>query len=78
MPQDLPNLQHIFVAVAALNTEGRMQLNIDHSDSINNRTVKFVVSYRVVFKQIEISTILESVESTGFWLHAGTRPVFVR
>ena len=37
------------------------------SDSINNQTVKFVVSYRVVFKQVEVS-----VESTGSWLHACT------
>ena len=53
------------------------QLNMDQSDSINNRTVKFVVSYCVVFKQVEVSTILASVESTGSWLHAGTCPVFV-
>ena len=54
------------------------QLNMDQSDSINNRTVKFVVSYRVVFKQVEVSTILASVESTGSWLHAGICPVFMR
>ena len=54
------------------------QLNMDQSDSINNRTVKFVVSCCVVFKQVEVSTILASVESTGSWLHAGTCPVFVR
>ena len=47
-------------------------------DSINNGTVKFVVSYLVVFKQVEVSTILASVESTGSWLHADTCPVFVR
>ena len=46
------------------------------SDSINNRSVKFVVSYHIVFKQVEISTILASVESTGSWLHAGTSSVF--
>ena len=40
------------------------------SDLINNRMVKFVVSYRIVFKQLEVSTILASVES---WLHAGLR-----
>ena len=39
--------------------------------------VKFDVSYRVVFKQVEVSTILASVESTGSWLHAGTCPVFM-
>ena len=39
---------------------------------------KFVVSYSIVFKQVEVSTILVSVESTGSWLHAGTCPVFVR
>ena len=53
------------------------QLNMDHSDSINNRTIKFFVSYHVVFKQVEVSTILASVESTGSWLHVGTCPVFV-
>ena len=74
MPQDLPNSQYIFVVVAALNTQGRM----DQSDSINNRTVKFVVSCCVVSKQVEVSTILASVESTGSWLHAGTCLVFVR
>ena len=41
MPQDLPNLQYIFIVVAALNTQGRMQLNIGQSDLINNWTVKF-------------------------------------
>ena len=39
---------------------------------------KFVVSYRIVFKQVEVSTILASVESSGSWLHADTCPVFVR
>ena len=53
------------------------QLNMGQSNSINNRTVKFVVSYRVVSKQVEVSTILASVESTGSWLHAGTCLVFV-
>ena len=42
---------------------------MDLSDSINNRTVKFVVSCCVVSKQVEVSTI---IESTGSWLHAGT------
>ena len=51
---------------------------MDQSDSINNRTVKFVVSCCVVSQQVEVSTILVSVESTGPWLHAGTCPVFVR
>ena len=41
------------------------QLNMGQSNSINNRTVKFVVSYRVVFKQVELSKIVASVESTG-------------
>ena len=45
---------------------------------INNRTVKFVISYRIVFKQVEVSTTLASVESTGYWLHAGSCLVFVR
>ena len=50
------------------------------SDSINNRTLKFVVSYCIIFKQVEISTIIASVESTGSWLHADTYlcPVFER
>ena len=55
-----------------------VQLNMDQSDSINNRMVKFVVSCCVVFKQVEVSTILASVESTGSWLHADTCPMFVR
>ena len=46
--------------------------------SINNLMVKFVISYRVVFKQVEVSTIFASVESTGSWLHAGTCLMFVR
>ena len=54
------------------------QLNMDQSDSIDNRTVKFVISCCVVSKQVEVSTILASVESTGSWLHAGTCPEFVR
>ena len=29
-------------------------------------------------RQLEVSTILVSVESTGIWLYAGTCPVFVR
>ena len=37
MPQDLPNSQCIFIAVAALNTQA--QLNMDQSDLINNLTV---------------------------------------
>ena len=41
-------------------------------------TVKFVVSCCVVSKQVELSTILASVESTGSWLHAGSCPVFLR
>ena len=77
MPQDLPNSHYVFVAVSALNTQGRSwaQLNMSRSDSINNR---MVVSCCVVFIQDEISTILVSVKSTGSWLHAGTCPVFVR
>ena len=46
------------------------------SNSINNRMVKFVVSYCIVFKQVEVSTISASVESTGSWLHTDTCPVF--
>ena len=48
------------------------ELNMGQPDSINNRKVKVaVVSYRIVFKPIEVSTTSASVESTGFWLHAG-------
>ena len=39
---------------------------------------KFVVSYRIVFKQVEDSTTLTSMESSGSWLHADICPVFVR
>ena len=55
-----------------------VQLNMGQSNSIDSRMVNFVVSYRVVFKQVKVSTILASVESIGSWLHAGTCPVFVR
>jgi len=41
-------------------------------DQSDNRTVKFVVSCCVVSKQVKVSTILASVESTGSWLHAGS------
>jgi len=41
---------------------------MDKADSINNWTVKFVVSRCVVSKQVEVSTTLASVESTGSWL----------
>ena len=51
------------------------QLNMGQSDSINNRTVKFVISYQVVFKQVEVFTILALVKS---WLHAGTYPVSIQ
>ena len=54
------------------------ELNMSQSDSINSRIVKFDVSCCVVFKQVEVSTILVSVKSTGSSLHAGTSPVFVR
>ena len=54
------------------------QLNMDQFDLINNRMIKFVVSYRVVFKQVEVSTIISSVECTGSWLNAGTFPVFMQ
>ena len=36
---------------------------MDQGHPINNRTVKFVVSCCIVSKQVEVSTILESVES---------------
>ena len=38
--------------------------------------MKFVVSCCVVFKQVEVYTILVSVKSAGSWLHAGTCPVY--
>ena len=77
MPQDPSNWQLVFVAVAALSTRER-GWNMGQGHRINNRTVKFVVSCCVVSEQLEVSTILVSVESTGTWLHAGTCPVFVR
>ena len=55
-----------------------VQLNMSQSNLINNWTVKFVVSYCIVSKQVEVSTILILVESTGSWLHADTCSVFVR
>ena len=67
MPQDLPNSQCIFIAVAAFEHWG-VQLNTNQFDSINNQMVKFVVSCCIVFKQVEVSTILVSVNSTGSWL----------
>ena len=42
-----------------------------------NLDMSGVVSCCVVFKQVEVSTILVSVNSAGSWLHAGTCPVFV-
>ena len=56
--QDPSNSQSVFVAVAT-----RARLNMDQDHPINNRTVKFVVSCCVVSKQVEVSTILASVES---------------
>ena len=41
-----------------------VQLNMDQGDLIKNWTVKFVVCC-IVCKQVEVSTILASVESTG-------------
>ena len=55
MPQDLPNSQYIFVAVAALNTGA--QLNMSQSDSINNRMVKFVISCKLKSPHFGISEI---------------------
>ena len=43
----------------------KAQLNMDQGQWINNWTVKFVVSCFVVSEQLEISTILVSVESTA-------------
>ena len=45
-----------------------VQLNVDQSDLINNWTVKFVISYRIVFKQVEVS---------GSWLHVIASAVIV-
>ena len=64
--------------VAALTHSGAQLAEHEPVDSINNRTVKFVVSYRIVFKQVEDSTTLTSMESSGSWLHADICPVFVR
>ena len=50
---------------------------MDQGHPIDNQTVKFVVSCSVVSKQVEVSTILLSVESKGPWLHAGICRVFV-
>ena len=52
-------------------------MDMDQGHPINNWTVKFVVSCCVVSNQVEVSTILVSVESTGPWLHAGTCLPFV-
>ena len=41
-----------------------MKLNMDQVHPINNRTVKVVVSCCVVSKQVEVSTILVSVETS--------------
>ena len=64
MPQDPSNSQSV---VAALSTRG-MRLNMDQGHLIDNWMVKFVVSCYVVSKQVEVSTILVPVESTGPWL----------
>ena len=44
------------------------RLNMDQGHPITNWMVKFVISCFVVSKQVEVSTILVSVESTGPWL----------
>ena len=70
-----PQLQihNIFHSSCCFEQSG-IQLNMDQSDSINNRMVK---SCCVVSKQVEVSTVLASVESTGSWLHADTSLVFM-
>ena len=73
MPKVLSNLQCIFVVVAAL-THSAEHEPVRFDQQLDG---KFVVSYRIVFKQVEVFTILASVESTGSWLHADTCPVFV-
>ena len=70
-PKTFP-ICNIFIVVAALSTHAGAQLNMGQSDSISNCTMKFVISYHIVIKQVEVST-----KSTGSWLHAGTCPVFV-
>ena len=70
MPQDLSNLEYFDSLRGAAEHE---PVRFDQqSDS------KFVVSHHTVFKQVEVSTILASVESSGSWLHVDTCPVFVR
>ena len=64
-------------AIIGQHEHSRGWLNMDQGHPINNQTVKFIISCCVVSKQVEVSTILVSVESTGSWLHAGTCPVFV-
>ena len=49
-----------------------VQLNMDQGHPINNWTVRFVVLYCVVSKQVEVSTILAIS-----WLHARTCLVLV-
>ena len=57
MPQDLSNLQYIFVAVAAFDSlRGAAEHESVRFDEKSDG--KFVVSYRIVFKQVEVSTIL--------------------
>ena len=75
---DAPRPPQFAIYCGSCFVHSEAQLNMGQSDSINNRTVKFDVSYSVVFKQVEVSTILASVESAGSWLHAGTCPMFMR
>ena len=76
MPQDPPISQSVFFRSSCFEHSG-VRLNMDRGHLIDNQTVKFAVSYSVVSKQVEVSTILVSVESTDPWLHAGTCQVLV-
>ena len=70
MPQDPPPQFIIHFRSGSCFEHSRAQLNMDQSDLLNNWTVKFVISCCVVSKQVEVTIILASVESTGSWLHA--------
>ena len=68
------NVRPVFCSTEQLESS----ILVSVKSTINNRTVKFVASCCVVFKHVEVSTILVSVKSAGSWLHAGTCLVFVR
>ena len=55
----------IYFCIGSCFEQSGAQLNMGPSDSINDQTVKVVVSYHIVFKQVKVCTTLASVESTG-------------